>query len=86
MKEKTINKRIMGAIEKLHPCETDYVKGYLLHMTKLTFKGLEEHEIDERTGKPYTSSQNCNLQFPLHLMIPIHHPSLKKQKNNIKGI
>lgn len=90
MKQETINKRIMGAIERLHPNETDYVKGYLLHLTKITFNGLMyEHEIDDRTGKEYSASKNLEFAISITLDDGIETKFIiedaRKRESELKG-
>lgn len=68
MKTETINHRIAVALEKYIPDESNRVKAYIGGLIKETFIGLEmEHEENDRTGRPYSSTDNLKFAISVTL-------------------
>lgn len=68
MKQETIEKRINTAIKRLIPNESDKVKEYCKGIIIDCFQLLEEdQEENEKTGRPYSSSDNLNFAISVTL-------------------
>ena len=68
MKQETINKRVDNAIRRYIPSESDKVKQYIKDLILITFRGLqEEAEIDDRTRKPFSDTQNLDFAISITL-------------------
>ena len=68
MKKETINKRVDRAIELYIPNETQAVKDYMKKIVLLTYQNLRlDLQVDERTGRPYSESQDLAFAISITL-------------------